>query len=184
MPAPQSFSYRDVTCRAYRGFSSAALSRDYLSAAPAASSGSGTCYTGRRKSRSPGLGCRLATLAAVFSSRGCRQAPISPTFFGGVVVQVGRDSSRPFADIPHAGRCTQTVATSCLHRALASSTAAVARSRSAWLGGRFAETCCRWPNVNAAGPLATDPSRDKQSCLSHLPPADSRDVQAAFTWLF
>ena len=28
MPAAQSFSYRDVTCHAYRGFPSAALSRD------------------------------------------------------------------------------------------------------------------------------------------------------------
>ena len=49
MPAAQSFSYRDVTCHAYRGFPSAVLSRDYLSAAPAASSRSGTCYAGQRK---------------------------------------------------------------------------------------------------------------------------------------
>ena len=44
------------------------------------------------------------------------------------VKDVGRDSSRPLADILYAGRCTQTVAASRGHRAFWSSTAAAARN--------------------------------------------------------
>ena len=58
------------------------------------------------------------------------------------------------------------------------------KTRSAWLGGRFAETCGRWLNLDAAGPLPVDSSRDKRSCLSQPPPGGSHDVRAAFNAAF